>query len=250
MALISYTSEEQSDNQLNNGTIFEKKPVGFPEDEGLLKAYSNIFYWTHMWTEKGGEIAEHSHKGFDIITFVLKGEVEHYDSKYKGWRKLTAGDVQVVRAGNGFVHSEKLLPGSSILQIWTDPNLEKSLNQPASCHDYASDRFPIIIEEGKSTKVYTGADSPLVMQATDILIKELSLAEGSHFYECSREVFVSGFILEGEVMIRKHRLNLFDFFIAKEEEGLHIRADTDCRLFIVESPLEPGYATYAENYSL
>ena len=250
MALMSYTSAEQAGGKFTGTGLFERKPIGFREDDGLLSPYSNIFYWSYKWTEKGTGTEGYSYNGFEILTFVLTGEIEHYDNKYRGWKKLTAGDVQVIRSGNGFIHSERLLPGSSLLQIWTDPDLEKSRQQPASYDNYSSDQFPIIIEKGRSTKIYSGPDSPVRLQTEGLVIKEVSLAEGFHLYHCSREVFVSGFVLEGDLVIRRNPLASRDFFVAKEEKDFEIKARTDCRLFMTESPLEPAYPTYAEKYSI
>ena len=42
--------ESQVDGSFNNGEILEKKPIGFPQDGGVSKPYSNIFYWAHAWT--------------------------------------------------------------------------------------------------------------------------------------------------------------------------------------------------------
>ena len=36
--------ESQVDGSFNNGEILEKKPIGFPQDGGVSKPYSNIFY--------------------------------------------------------------------------------------------------------------------------------------------------------------------------------------------------------------
>lgn len=250
MAIISYSNEEMATGKINDGEIIEKKPIGFDTDNGLLRPYSSLFYWSYMQSEKGSTVVEHSHKGFEIMTFVLRGEIEHYDTGYRGWKKLSAGDAQLIKTGNGYVHSERLLPGSSLFQIWTDPDLEKALNQPASCVDYPSDRFPILREKGKSTKVYTGADSPLVPDTRGLTISEISLAEGLHRYTSGRDFFVSGFVLEGELKIGNHPLYTKGFFIVKDEEGFVINSLTDSRIFMVESPLEPGYGTYAENYRM
>jgi redox-sensitive bicupin YhaK (pirin superfamily) len=49
---------------------------------------------------------DHPHRGFETVTYVLAGEMEHEDSAgNKG--KLRAGDVQWMTAGEGVVHSEE-----------------------------------------------------------------------------------------------------------------------------------------------
>src|SRR3954470_12386433 len=48
---------------------------------------------------------DHPHRGFETVTYVLEGEMEHEDSAgHKG--RLGAGDVQWMTAGAGIVHSE------------------------------------------------------------------------------------------------------------------------------------------------
>lgn len=48
---------------------------------------------------------DHPHRGFETVSYILEGEVEHEDSAgHRG--KLGAGDVQWMTAGRGIVHSE------------------------------------------------------------------------------------------------------------------------------------------------
>ena len=44
MSISIYTKENQADGNFNYGEILEKKPIGFPQDGGKLKPYSNLFY--------------------------------------------------------------------------------------------------------------------------------------------------------------------------------------------------------------
>jgi quercetin 2,3-dioxygenase len=49
---------------------------------------------------------DHPHRGFETVTYVLEGELEHEDSAgHRG--ALRAGDVQWMTAGAGIVHSEE-----------------------------------------------------------------------------------------------------------------------------------------------
>src|SRR5437763_8452171 len=48
---------------------------------------------------------DHPHRGFETVTYVLEGEMEHEDSAgHRG--RLGPGDVQWMTAGAGIVHSE------------------------------------------------------------------------------------------------------------------------------------------------
>jgi redox-sensitive bicupin YhaK (pirin superfamily) len=55
-------------------------------------------------TERLG-VGEHPHRGFETVTIVYEGEVEHRDSAGGGGR-IGPGDVQWMTAGSGLVHEE------------------------------------------------------------------------------------------------------------------------------------------------
>jgi len=48
---------------------------------------------------------DHPHRGFETVTYMLSGEMEHKDSRGHAGR-LRSGDVQWMTAGSGVVHSE------------------------------------------------------------------------------------------------------------------------------------------------
>jgi len=69
---------------------------------------------------------DHPHRGFETVTYVLAGEMEHADSAgHRG--RLGPGDVQWMTAGSGVVHSE--MPSPDLLaaggrmhgfQVWVN----------------------------------------------------------------------------------------------------------------------------------
>ena len=50
-------------------------------------------------------VGQHPHRGFETVTIVYQGEVEHQDSTGAGGR-IGTGDVQWMTAGGGIVHEE------------------------------------------------------------------------------------------------------------------------------------------------
>src|SRR6185369_1249396 len=48
---------------------------------------------------------DHPHRGFETVTYLLSGDMEHKDSRGHAGR-LRAGDVQWMTAGAGVIHSE------------------------------------------------------------------------------------------------------------------------------------------------
>ncbi|MCO8309085.1 pirin family protein [Pseudomonas mandelii] len=55
-------------------------------------------------TERRG-VGQHPHRGFETVTIVYKGEVEHRDSTGSGG-KIGPGDVQWMTAASGILHEE------------------------------------------------------------------------------------------------------------------------------------------------
>ncbi|KAF9451173.1 RmlC-like cupin [Macrolepiota fuliginosa MF-IS2] len=64
----------------------------------------------------------HSHREFEIFSYVVKGELEHKDSM-GNTEILRRGDLQLTSAGTGISHSEKCHGGKEVhfLQIWSLP---------------------------------------------------------------------------------------------------------------------------------
>lgn len=56
-------------------------------------------------TTKRRGVGQHPHRGFETVTIVYAGEVEHRDSTGKGG-VIGAGDVQWMTAGGGILHEE------------------------------------------------------------------------------------------------------------------------------------------------
>ena len=69
----------------------------------LLLDYAGPLHFTPGEKRRG--VGEHPHRGFETVTIVYSGEVEHRDSGGGGGR-IGPGDVQWMTAGSGVVHEE------------------------------------------------------------------------------------------------------------------------------------------------
>jgi hypothetical protein len=243
MKLEVLRKEEQVDGQFNGGAILEKRPIVYQDEKTF--PYSNIFYWAHAWSEKGSTIGLHPHQGFEILTFILKGSIEHYDSKNQKWIPLNEGSVQIIRSGSGISHAEKVNPDSSIFQIWFDPDLNRTLRTPASYNDFSSDSFKAETKNGISTRTFKGDGSPIKMMTEGIQIKELRLKKGNHQIQISDDKIISAFLISGSIKIDKEQLMAEDFFKIQDTSSTNIEAMEESWLFIIESPVTPSYRTYA-----
>tara|TARA_B110000879_G_scaffold147439_1_gene191163 strand:+ start:86 stop:808 length:723 start_codon:yes stop_codon:yes gene_type:complete len=231
---------QQAYGEFNKGEIIENKPIGFPLEGGKLKPYSNIFYWAHAKATVESVIGLHPHKGFEIISLVLKGGIKHYDTLIKKWIDLKKGDVQIIQSGSGISHSEAINKNSSIFQIWLDPNLEKTLYQTATYKDYSQDDFPTI----GNKRVLIGEESPLKVKTEGVEMFELNLKE-TFTMKLNKENYYSIYVLSGSPTINNNRVEQDDFIRIKHEQVLVINPQGETKLFCIVSPENVSYPTYA-----
>ena len=86
--------------------------------------------------ERPRGVGEHPHRGFETVTIVYSGEVEHRDSTGAGGR-IGPGDVQWMTAGGGILHdefhSEPFTRAGGVLemvQLWVNLPAEHKMTEP------------------------------------------------------------------------------------------------------------------------
>ncbi|MEP3388278.1 MAG: pirin family protein [Reichenbachiella sp.] len=246
MSVEIISKHHQAQGAFDFGRIRENKPIGFPHEPGGANSMSNLFYWAHAWSDTGGLIDTHPHQGFEIMSYVISGKISHYDTKYDRWLDLNAGDAQVIRAGNGISHAEKVLPGGEFFQIWFDPDLTKSLKKEASYSDITASDFPVTETDNGSIKTIIGEGSPMKIDTEGVEIKEVSDISGSWKMDLDSDSIYTVYVLEGEGQTGYGSVVPNDFLVLRDESQLTIDFSTSARLFVIQSPAKVSYRTYAE----
>jgi len=236
----------QAKGAFAGGAILENKPIGFPQDGGKQKPYSNLFYWANAWSDNGGLIGEHPHKMFEIMSFVIEGEIQHYDSKFNRWLSLSKGDAQIIRSGNGITHAEKIMEGGRMFQIWFDPDIQKTMQHEATYDDYKSADMHYYQENGIEVKNYIGNGGPIKMEAEGVEINELKITKGEHQFKIDKDKIHSYYVLGGDLKVGGDQLTEHDFMIVEDEEELSLVAISAARLFVISAPQKLNYPTYSE----
>lgn len=124
----------------------------------------------------------HPHRGFETITYMLAGRMEHQDNR--GNRGVVeAGGVQWMRAGKGIIHSEMPAQEAGLMrgfQFWLNLPSEQKMSEP-DWADIAPKDIPVLAGQGYEVKVIAGklADllGPIQREVTQPLILDVVVSE-------------------------------------------------------------------------
>ena len=110
---------------------------------GQWERYDPFLLCAEDWFHRPGGFEAHPHRGFETVTLVLDGQLEHADSR--GNRGvLGPGEVQWMTAGSGVIHSE-LPHGSSrvhSLQLWLNLPPAEKMTEP-NYQDLRASAIPV-----------------------------------------------------------------------------------------------------------
>lgn len=242
---IAYRKDHLIKNLYQN-KVRERKILGFPQENSPVKAYSNVFYWSHVVSDFGAVIPEKPMIGFEVLNYVLTGAYESINREGDQWHVLYEGDMEIISAGKGIRVTEKFYPNTEVLQIWLDPNFSQSKKTPASLHQYSASSFPVKSDDGIQSSILKGKDAPIELFAKDINIHLSTYQAGNHTISVPENTVLSVYILDGYLDIEGKSLSKNDFFTVDEQHQALINTLSDCKLFILSSPLVPEYERYAE----
>lgn len=238
--LLHKTKSNQQIQSLFNNSFTENKPIPFP-DNTQQYAYSNLFYWAHLEAHKTAEFPLHGHKGFEIMTFVLKGSLEHFDTATNVWTPIEEGGFQVIHSGSGVMHSERILKGSEVFQIWFDPDFSKTLKTKPAYQDYTKD--DIVLDNRDNVKVweYIGAKSSIAHQTESINVRKELYEAGKHTRDTELSSVYSIYVIRGNGSINEKSVTKDDFVVIDEISSIVIDVKDELELFIIKSPKVLSY---------
>lgn len=107
--------------------------------------------------ERPRGVGEHPHRGFETVTLVYDGEVEHLDSTGAGGR-IGPGDVQWMTAGSGILHQEfhsheftRRGGRLEMVQLWVNLPAEHKMTAPGYQTVLSSDIPVVELADGAGT---------------------------------------------------------------------------------------------------
>lgn len=199
----------------------------------------------------------HPHRGFETLTFILKGDVVHTDSN-GGKSVITSGGIQWMTAGKGIIHSEnssdefKRKGGvEEILQLWinlpskfkmTPPNYTGLQKDEIPKLKFDDDKITIHLISGN----WNGTKGP-VDSLTDVLTSYIELKQnGLLNSKVAKERNILLYIVDGKIKANSEvvdKLLLAEFNSDGEEINIEALSDSII-IFCHGKPLNEPVVSY------
>tara|TARA_E500000081_G_scaffold128499_1_gene136883 strand:+ start:333 stop:1037 length:705 start_codon:yes stop_codon:yes gene_type:complete len=173
---------------------------------------------------------KHPHDNMEIITFVRKGAISHEDSQGNNGR-TTAGNVQVMSAGKGILHSEYNHEDeeTNIFQIWITPksrDIEPKWGSAEFPTTTTTDKLKLLVSGNndaplqihQDARIYTG------MFKDNTTLKHLIKGQGY--------LLVS----KGNIKIGDIEASKGDGIAIKNEEEISLECHPETEIILIEVP--------------
>jgi redox-sensitive bicupin YhaK (pirin superfamily) len=243
--------QDQATGEFDGGKIIEQKPIGFSGEGSIINRLGPLFYWAWAHSQEPAGIGLHPHKGFEIITYVIKGKTYHQDTL--GTESVVGeGGAQLMQTGSGVYHAEAAKEPSESFQIWLEPHLSQAIKRTPTYLQYNHQDFPIKEKEGVTIKTILGNKSPMKI-VTDAGMWDIRIANGTVYtHSLSQNRILAGLAIRGNgaFSLDRNDCTLFDhkdFIIVQSGQGGEVAVqafDQDLRIFLIEVPIDVGYPLY------
>jgi redox-sensitive bicupin YhaK (pirin superfamily) len=189
------------------GEYYDPKNMGF----GPLRVINEDF------VKPGAGFPTHGHRDMEIITYVLSGALEHKDNLGSGG-VIRPGDVQMMRAGKGILHSEYNPSNDDevhLLQIWIQPSetgLKPAYQQKAFAPEEMKGQFRLLVAPDEK-------DGALgIRQDARLYAARLDAGKSAGFdLDPKRKYWVQ--VAKGNVDTKERVLNAGDALVIEGEDG-------------------------------
>ena len=197
-------------------------------------------------TEHRRGVGEHPHRGFETVTIVYDGEVEHRDSTGAGGT-IGPGDVQWMTAASGILHEEYHSPAFAgrggrfeMVQLWVNLPAKDKMTGPGYQTIRAED-IPVVDLDGASGTVrviageFQGRNGP-ARTFTPIDIWDIRLKAGrSGTFTLPEGRTLAVVVLDGTVEVNGTHIARADQTVLLDRSGgeVSVEANNDAKLLIL-----------------
>jgi redox-sensitive bicupin YhaK (pirin superfamily) len=207
--------------------------------------------------EKRRGVGWHPHRGFETVTVLLEGEVEHEDTAGSGGR-IGPGDVQWMTAGAGLLHKElhseaMTRSGGRFhgVQLWVNLPAKFKLTPPRYQTLLARD-IPALEGVRVIAGEFRGAKGP-AQTFTPITLLDVRLKNASSLRLNLRDGYSAGlYVLEGKIAVNGEAAGAGELVVLdRKGDEVELRAQSDAIVFVMNgAPIdEPvtGYGPFVMN---
>lgn len=190
----------------------------------------------------GGGFPSHPHHNMEIISIPLFGDLEHQDNMGNK-TVIKEGDIQVMSAGTGVIHSEYNKNKSKevqFLQIWVYPkvkNVKPRYDQRSiSSLKVENDLYQILSPDQNDKGVWIHQDAWFFMgEFSDQKTLQYQLKDPAN------GVYI--FVLEGKIEIEENTLLKRDGIGISETEEIEIEFRKGSKILLMEVPMDKKIIT-------
>jgi redox-sensitive bicupin YhaK (pirin superfamily) len=189
----------------------------------------------------GIDVRPHPHIGLATVSFLFDGEIMHRDS-LGSLAAIHPGDVNLMTAGRGIVHSERTAPdhrdgGERLhgLQLWVAmPAADEEIAPSFAHHDQAE--LPIVAGDGKIVRIIIGSlygkRSP-VPTLSDTIFADAALEPGSVLPIDAQTEERALYVVAGEIDIAGDRFAAGRLLVLRPGDAMTVTAASEARVVLV-----------------
>jgi len=243
-------------------SLFSYQSHGESLSPFLLLDYAGPYTFPADGAKRG--VGEHPHRGFETVTIVYNGEVEHRDSTGKGG-VIGPGDVQWMTAGAGILHQEFhsakfAREGGELkmIQLWVNLPAKDKMTTPGY-QSITSATIPVVElpDTSGSLRViaghYAGTTGP-AKTFSPLNVWDLQLHQDKEFtFEQPDGWSTALVVLEGNITLNGDTAAEEAQLVVLSHEGkrVHLHASRDAKVLVLagEPINEPivGYGPFVMN---
>lgn len=194
--------------------------------------FDPIVLWDHFSIGPGSGFPDHPHRGFEGITYLFSGSIEHADNLGNRSR-VYAGGAQRFTAGSGIVHSE--MPATDErtdgIQLWI--NLPKRLKTVDPDYQQVdAENIPVEEIPGGSRRVIIGEGGPVKLM-TPVKYLDISLDKGASLEEeINPQHRGLLYMVEGDIQLNGQQLTTAQASFINGQDKLEIKAEQPSRFML------------------
>ncbi len=189
---------------------------------------------------QGIDVRPHPHINIATVTYLFEGEILHRDS-LGSYQAITPGDLNLMVAGSGIVHSERESPQTRAqphalhgLQLWLALPEEAEETAPAFYH-YAADSLPQTSVDGVPVRVMMGQayglSSPVKTFGPTLYIEARLQAGQSLVLPDAEERAL--YVVSGSVRLKDTLLAQWNMAVLAFNPDVCVVAEEDCQIALI-----------------